>query len=124
MKFTLKDYQADAVDDLLRELAKGRDLFHAEESQVSSVSLSATTGAGKTVMAAAVIEALFWGSEKFDVSRYHTCGAISRDGAVCRRAEGHTRYHWGDHPDPEGFGQVAWWNEDPTKWETYRWERR
>ena len=60
----------------------------------------------------------------FDCDRYHTCGAISRDGAVCRRAEGHTRYHWGDHPDPEGFGQVAWWNEDPTKWETYRWERR
>lgn len=68
MKFTLKDYQADAVDDVLGELEKARKLFHSEERVVSSVSLSATTGAGKTVMAAAAIEALFWGSEKFDVS--------------------------------------------------------
>jgi len=67
MKFTLKPYQADAVDDVLGQLGKARDLFHADEPVASSVSLSATTGAGKTVMAAAVIEALFWGSERFDV---------------------------------------------------------
>ncbi len=68
MKFTLKPYQAEAVDDVLRELGKARQLYHGEDQVTSSVSLSATTGAGKTVMAAAVIEALFWGSERFDVS--------------------------------------------------------
>jgi type III restriction enzyme len=71
VKFTLKDYQADGVDDVLRQLETARKLFHSDEpvvSSVSSVSLSATTGAGKTVMAAAVIEALFWGSEKFEVT--------------------------------------------------------
>lgn len=65
MKFTLKQYQAEAVDDVIDALNKARKL-QKEEDVASSVSLSATTGAGKTVMAAAVIEALFWGSEAFD----------------------------------------------------------
>lgn len=65
MKFTLKDYQADAVDDLLQSLARAKAIYDAEGKEVS-VSLSATTGAGKTVMAAAVIEALFYGSDVFD----------------------------------------------------------
>ncbi len=66
MKFTLKPYQSEAVDDLLQALDRARRLYH-EDEVASSVSLSATTGAGKTVMAAAVIESLFWGSEKFEV---------------------------------------------------------
>ncbi|MEL7209598.1 MAG: DEAD/DEAH box helicase family protein, partial [Actinomycetota bacterium] len=65
MKFTLKPYQSDAVDDVLDSLEKARELHH-DDGVASSVSLSATTGAGKTVMAAAVIEALFWGSDTFD----------------------------------------------------------
>lgn len=65
MKFTLKDYQADAVDDLLRSLERARSIYEIEGKEVS-VSLSATTGAGKTVMAAAVIEALFYGSDTFN----------------------------------------------------------
>ena len=68
MKFTLKPYQAEGVDDVLRSLQRARELYHDEEPVRSSVSLSATTGAGKTVMAAAVIEALFWGSERFEVT--------------------------------------------------------
>lgn len=67
MLFTLKDYQADAVGDTLRELASARDFYRSASRRVSSVALTATTGAGKTVMAAAVIEALFWGSDDFDV---------------------------------------------------------
>ncbi len=67
MRFTLKDYQADAVGDTLRELTSARDFYRSASRRVSSVALTATTGAGKTVMAAAVIEALFWGSEDFDV---------------------------------------------------------
>lgn len=65
MKFTLKDYQADAVDDLLQSLARAKAIYDTEGKEVS-VSLSATTGAGKTVMAAAVIESLFYGTETFD----------------------------------------------------------
>lgn len=67
MRFTLKDYQSDAVGDSLRELASARDFYRSASRRVSSVALTATTGAGKTVMAAAVIEALFWGSDDFDV---------------------------------------------------------
>lgn len=66
MRFTLKDYQADAVGDTLRELASARDFYKSASKRVSSVALAATTGAGKTVMAAAVIEALFWGSDDYD----------------------------------------------------------
>jgi len=65
VKFTLKDYQADAVDDLLRALDRAKGIHDIEGKDVS-VSLSATTGAGKTVMAAAVIESLFYGSDTFN----------------------------------------------------------
>lgn len=67
MRFTLKDYQADAVGDTLRELTSARDFYRSASKRVSSVALTATTGAGKTVMAAAVIEAMFWGSDDFNV---------------------------------------------------------
>lgn len=67
MKFTLKDYQADAVDEVLRNLASARTLYRKSGVPVpSSFSLTATTGAGKTVMAAAAIEALFWGNEAYN----------------------------------------------------------
>lgn len=64
MKFTLKDYQAEATDNLLRSLAHAKAIVDTEGQPVSA-SLSATTGAGKTVIAAAVIEALFDGSDAF-----------------------------------------------------------
>lgn len=65
MKFTLKDYQQEAVDEVLRRLDQARALYRRDDIE-SSFSLTATTGAGKTVMAAAAIEALFFGSETFD----------------------------------------------------------
>jgi type III restriction enzyme len=65
VKFTLKDYQADGVDDVLRSLERAKQIYDVEGNEVS-ISLSATTGAGKTVMAAAVIEALFYGNATFD----------------------------------------------------------
>lgn len=65
MKFTLKDYQSDAVADVLVNLRKGRRFYHLEGDR-SAFSLAATTGAGKTVAAAAVIEALFYGDDSFD----------------------------------------------------------
>jgi type III restriction enzyme len=65
MRFTLKDYQSEAVRDVLRNLDQARDMYHRYGS-LSQFSLTATTGAGKTVMAAAVIEALFFGNDEFD----------------------------------------------------------
>ena len=65
MRYTLKDYQNDAVADVLTRLARARDDWHRLEAPVA-FSLTATTGAGKTVMAAAVIEALFDGSADYD----------------------------------------------------------
>ena len=67
MKLTLKDYQQDAVDEVLRRLDQARALYRRDGIE-TSFSRSATTGAGKTVMAAAAIEALFCGSETFDFS--------------------------------------------------------
>ncbi|TFC85457.1 DEAD/DEAH box helicase [Cryobacterium sp. TMT3-29-2] len=67
MRFTLKDYQSDAVGDTLRELADAREIYHGARKRVGSVALTAATGSGKTVMAAAVIESLFWGSDDFEV---------------------------------------------------------
>ena len=59
MRYTLKDYQADAVGAVLRNLEQAKDMYHRYGSR-SQFSLSAVTGAGKTVMAAAVIEALIF----------------------------------------------------------------
>ncbi|MGO7675007.1 DEAD/DEAH box helicase [Rhizobium leguminosarum] len=65
MKFTLKDYQDDAVKEVLDRLKKARKRWH-EDADKHAFSLTATTGAGKTVMAAAVFEALFFGNDDYD----------------------------------------------------------
>ena len=65
MRYTLKDYQEDAVGDVLTHLTRARRDWHRWESPLA-FSLTATTGAGKTVMAAAVIEALFDGNPDYD----------------------------------------------------------
>lgn len=65
MKFTLKPYQEDAVVSSLGNLERSRRLFHREREQ-TSFSLTAPTGAGKTVMAAAVIESLFFGNSDLE----------------------------------------------------------
>lgn len=65
MRYTLKHYQEDAVGDVLERLTWARDDWHRRKLPVA-FSLTATTGAGKTVMAAAVIEALFDGDPEHD----------------------------------------------------------
>lgn len=62
MRYSLFDYQDDAVRDVLGNLRKAASYWRAE-NDISAFSLTATTGAGKTVMAAAVIEALFHGDD-------------------------------------------------------------
>jgi len=68
MKFTLKDYQNGAVIDVLRNLRKARKHWLEDKDRLA-FSLTAATGAGKTVMAAAVFEALFHGDDGFDFDR-------------------------------------------------------
>ena len=64
MKFTLKDYQTEAVRDALANLKKARKRW-LEEADKHAFSLAAVTGAGKTVMAAAALEALFHGDDDY-----------------------------------------------------------
>lgn len=68
MKVTLKDYQDDAVRDVLVNLRKARKRWR-EDGERHAFSLTAPTGAGKTVMAAAVFEALFHGDDTYDFDR-------------------------------------------------------
>lgn len=65
MRFTLKDYQRDAVVQTLDNLRRARR-FYRSEGMETSFALTATTGAGKTVMAAAAIEALFYGDSELE----------------------------------------------------------
>jgi hypothetical protein len=65
MRYELRDYQRDAATEILRQLRLSRrDL---KENVHSSFALSAITGSGKTVVATAVIEALFFGSTDLGV---------------------------------------------------------
>jgi type III restriction enzyme len=68
MKFTLKDYQDEAVIDVLSRLRKARKRWH-EDHDRHAFSLTAATGSGKTVMAAAVFEALFHGDDRYEFDR-------------------------------------------------------
>lgn len=64
MRFTLKPYQTKAAGQILQTLKRSRGDWH-EHGERTAFALSSTTGSGKTVIAAAVIEALLRGSEEF-----------------------------------------------------------
>ncbi|MFC8734348.1 DEAD/DEAH box helicase [Luteimicrobium sp. NPDC057192] len=66
MRFTLKDYQTRAVREILTTLGYAREDWHTRQRR-TTFALSSTTGSGKTVVAATVIEALMHGSDEFDV---------------------------------------------------------
>lgn len=65
MKFTLKDYQTEAVAKVLDNMKKAR-VFWRDHDMKTAFSLAATTGSGKTVMAAAVFEALLFGDDELE----------------------------------------------------------
>jgi len=65
MRFLLKSYQVQAVGEILERLERAREDHHGR-GDLLAFALSATTGAGKTVMATAVLEALFEGSEDLE----------------------------------------------------------
>lgn len=64
MKYELFDFQKDAVNALLKKMDSMRRNY-ANEGSLSAVSLTAPTGAGKTVISAAVAEGLFYGNESY-----------------------------------------------------------
>jgi len=68
MKFTLKDYQDESALDVLGNLTKARKRWR-EDRDRHAFSLTAATGSGKTVIAAAVFEALFHGDDRYNFDR-------------------------------------------------------
>ena len=66
MRFELKGYQTEAVKQILTTLKYAREDWHNRQRR-TAFALSSTTGSGKTVIAATVIEALLHGSDEFDV---------------------------------------------------------
>ncbi|WP_270452035.1 DEAD/DEAH box helicase, partial [Kocuria marina] len=65
MRFTLKEYQEQAVSELLGALRDAR-MYYEGSGRPQAVTLTATMGAGKTVIASALLEALFTGNEDLD----------------------------------------------------------
>ncbi|MCU1396489.1 MAG: type restriction endonuclease subunit [Ilumatobacteraceae bacterium] len=66
MRYALFDYQRDAALGCLNRLDRGRRDWHTYNS-LSGFALSAITGAGKTVIATAVVEAILHGSSDLEV---------------------------------------------------------
>lgn len=64
MKYDLIDFQKEAVAELLKKMESMRRSYDADGS-LSAVSLTAPTGAGKTVISAAVAEGLFYGNDTY-----------------------------------------------------------
>ena len=62
MKLPLKDFQTHAVAELLSRLETAKLGYRGGAGQRQAVGLTATTGAGKTIIATAVIEAIIFGS--------------------------------------------------------------
>jgi type III restriction enzyme len=62
MRFQLTGYQTDASQEVISALQEGFDRYDKAKKS-TAVSLSAPTGAGKTVIATSVIEEFFFGSE-------------------------------------------------------------
>lgn len=67
MRFELKEYQEVAVREVLQRLEVCRDAWQGRYKERNSFALTAVTGAGKTVIASTVIEALIHGSSEYDI---------------------------------------------------------
>lgn len=65
MKYELFNFQKDAVSSLLKKM-RAMSNSYENDGEFSSVSLTAPTGAGKTVISAAVAEGLFYGNDTFE----------------------------------------------------------
>ena len=61
MKFTLEPYQSNAVESVLTNLTKAR-AGYLDDGERTAVGITAPTGAGKTVIATAVLEGIYKGT--------------------------------------------------------------
>ena len=68
MRYELRDYQRDAAIEILKRIGRARRDWR-EDSDRTSFALSAITGSGKTVIATAVIEGIFFGSTDLGADR-------------------------------------------------------
>jgi type III restriction enzyme len=66
VKFTLADYQSDVVEETLNEISIATQRLRSNSERKTAIGISAPTGAGKTVIASAVLEGLFFGTEDSD----------------------------------------------------------
>lgn len=66
MQFDLLDFQRAAANDLYSEVIKAQRRYDDDNEVLGAVVLEAATGAGKTVIAAAVIERLLFGADGVD----------------------------------------------------------
>lgn len=81
MRYILKNYQLAASTDVTRALRRAsRD--YDQDSELGAVILSAPTGAGKTVVAASVIENLFDGGASFPADPFSTVLWVTDDPAL------------------------------------------
>lgn len=102
MQTPLKGYQREAVKDILKLLSRSKSDWHQHQEQ-STFALSAPTSSGKTVMAAAAIEATLHGSDEFGVEADPTAVFlwVSKDPALNEQTKARFRQHadripWGD----------------------------
>lgn len=65
MKFDLEDFQAEAARVVASRIRRARRDY-AEDGEITAVGLTAPTGAGKTVIATAVLEDLFFGAGEIE----------------------------------------------------------
>ncbi len=82
MRYTLKDYQVAATNDVVKVLRRAGRSYAEDPSDLWSVALSAPTGAGKTVIASAVIETLFDGAGSFPEDPLATVLWVTDDPAL------------------------------------------
>lgn len=84
MRFTLEDYQVDATEGVLTAIARARRDYR-EDGERTAVGLTAPTGAGKTVIATAVLEGLYFGTATREADPNLTVLWLTDDPALNRQ---------------------------------------
>lgn len=82
MRYTLKDYQFAASNEIVKALRRAGKDFEENAKDFWSIALSAPTGAGKTVIASSVIETLFDGSGSLSADPLATVLWVTDDPAL------------------------------------------